>query len=128
MTKFLVAVAIPLFALALCVQPASARQSTIPAGAAVYIEQIDEALDMDFRAELERQKVALKMVASRDDAQIVILGVERTKDLNIKPQGGAIALRVGRRATVLVQDRTTGATLWSGAWEVRSYGPKELRK
>ena len=105
-----------------------AQSLSIPSGAAVYIENMDPEFEADFRAELTRQKVALTVISSREEAQILIVGADPETDVNITPQSGAIVLRVRRGGTVRVQDKATTTTLWSGAWEVRSYNPKDQRK
>jgi len=107
---------------------ATAQTLSIPAGAAVYIDKMDRELEVDFRAELTRQKVALTVVSSAEEAEVLIVGAEQAKDVNITPQPGGIGLRVRRGGTVLVQNKVNTTTLWSGTWEVRSYDPKDQRK
>ena len=104
-------------------------QSAIPSGAAVYIEPIDDLLDKHLLSELTRQQVALKVVASREEADVLIVGADQEKNLKLTPQGGgAISLRVRRDATVVVQDKATGSRLWSGKWSVRSFRRRTFRR
>ena len=115
--------------LAIALPGAVTAQPAIPAGSAVYIESLDSVIDEHFRSELARQKVALKVVSSQDEAQFMILSAEEKSDSTITPLGGgAISLSVRHGGTVLVQDKTTKTTVWSQKWEVRSYDPKQLRK
>ena len=116
------------FGLSFAPSVATTQTLSIPAGAAVYIDKMDPEFEVDFRAELSRQKVALTVVSTVEAAELLIVGAEQAKDLNIAPQPGAIVLRVRRGGTVLVQNKVNTTTLWSGTWEVRSYNPKEQRE
>ena len=116
------------FGLSFAPSLATTQTLSIPGGAAVYIDKMDPEFEVDFRAELSRQKVALTVVSTAEAAEVLIVGAEQAKDVNITPQPGGIGLRVRRGGTVLVQDKVNTTTLWSGTWEVRSYNPKEQRK
>jgi hypothetical protein len=92
----------------ICPVAALAQSVGIQAGATVFIERIDL---LDFRAELTRQKVALKLVASAEDAQLLIVGSQATDRSMTKGERGVI-YAVRRTGTVSVQDKTSSATLW----------------
>src|SRR5262245_31600747 len=81
---------------------ATAQTLRVPAGAAVYIDKMDPEFAADFRAELTRQKVALRIVSSAEEAEILIVGADQAKELKITPQPGGIGLRVRRGGTVLL--------------------------
>ena len=69
-------------------QVVALAQSAIRSGAAVYIEPIDDLLDKHLLSELTRQQVALKVVASREEADVLIVGADQKKNLKLTPQGG----------------------------------------
>lgn len=111
------------------VRVADEKFENIPAGAAVYIENVDAEFGADFRSELARQKVALKIVSTPDEALFLIVGSAKPDETKLRQEGpGTLILNVRRGGKVSVQDKAKSTTLWSGTWEVRSLSPDDLKK
>ena len=104
----------------------AAQSQGIPAGATVYIDSAPD-FGADIQAELARQKVALKVVSSAEDAQLLIV-VSETKDLTVTKGQRGLSVVIRRSGTVMVQDKASGSTRWSDTWRLNSYNPKEQRK
>ena len=111
---------------ATCPVADAAQSEGIPAGATVYIGSAPD-FGADIQGELARQKVALKVVSSEADAQLLIV-VSETKDLTMTKVQRGISLVVRRSGTVMVQDKASASTLWSDSWRVNSYDSKDQRK
>ena len=123
--------AIPLVVFALlAVDPSTHAQSrSIPAGASVYIENMDALFEADFRKELTRQNVALNVVASRDEATVIVTGAEQADQMKVISQDrSSMVVSFRRSGKVTVKDKASDVALWSGSWEVRSLSPKDNEK
>ena len=90
---------------------------------------MDAEFGADFRSELARQKVALKIVSTPDEALFLIVGSAKPDETTLRQEGpGTLILNVRRGGKVSVQDKAKTTTLWSGTWEVRSLSPDDLKK
>ena len=121
---------IALVVIAIGVEPAvtEAQSAGIAPGAAAYIEKMNASFEKDFREEITRQNVPIKLVTSREEAQIIIVG-EQVDDTKITPLGpGSMSMRFRSDGVVTVRDKANNTELWSGKWEVRSLNPKDQRK
>jgi len=110
----------------ICPVGAMAQNAGIPAGSSVYLEDTG-GFGADIELELQRQKVLLKIVLSKDEAQFLIVNAE-TKETSISKVEGGISFRVRRTGVLSLQDKATNTVLWSDKWELRSYDPKDQRK
>ena len=107
----------------ICPVGATAQSAGIPAGSSDYTG----GFGADVELELQRQKVLLKIVLSKDEAQFLIVNAE-TKDTSISKAEGGISFRVRRTGVLSLQDKATNTVLWSDKWELGSYDPKDQRK
>ena len=106
-----------------------AQSRSIPAGADVYIENMDALFEADFRKELTRQNVALNVVSSRDEAMMIVTGTDQADQMKmIAQEPGSMLVSFRRAGKVTVKDKATDVALWSGTWEVRSLNPKDNQK
>jgi hypothetical protein len=103
------------------------NKTTIPAGAQVYIDQLEARFESDVRAELDRQKVPLQIVSAEDQAQFV-MGNSEAKDLKLSKIEGGISLRVRRTGTVTMREKSSNTVVWSEDWQVNSFNPKDERR
>ena len=123
------AVTLVVFALPATIALPRAQSNGIPAGANVYIENMDPEFEQDFREELMLQKVALNVVASRDEATFIVTDAEQANQTTLTPERpGALLMSFRRSGKVTVHDKATNRALWSGSWEVRSLNPDDNQK
>lgn len=93
---------------------ATAQGLTIPSGAAIYIEEMDNDLDGYIRAEFMKQKVPLVVVLSREQAHLVLTGTS-TPERKVAWHEGWLTQEQDRTTgNIMVFDRSTRKLLWAG--------------
>jgi hypothetical protein len=93
---------------------ALAQNATVPSGAAVFIEEMENDLDGYLRAEFVKKKLPLSVVLSRQDAHLVLTGAS-TAEANRKWHEGWLTSEQDRTSgNVMVFDRATKKLLWAG--------------
>ncbi len=92
----------------------AAASKLIPAGASIYIEEMDSDLDGFIRAEFVKQKVALTVVLKREEAHLVMLGTSMGNEKRSWHEGWLTTEKDHATGNVTVVDRATGKMLWAG--------------
>lgn len=99
--------------IAVAAAPASG-QHAVPRGAAIYIEEMDNDLDGYLRAEMNKQKLPLRVVLSREDAHLVLTGTSTAEQKRAWHQGWLTADQDRTSGNVMVFDRASKSLLWAG--------------
>jgi hypothetical protein len=106
-------VAILVLAILANVQTTPAPERVLPAGAAIYVEQMSDGLDGYLRAEMVSKRVPLKIVLRRDQAHYVLTGAIQNHKREWH-EGWLSVEKDHTTGSVMVIDRTTGEMIWAG--------------
>jgi hypothetical protein len=93
--------------------PVLGQVNAIPTGASIYIEEMDADLDGYIRAEFVKQEVPLKIVLSRADAHIVMVGTSGGTEKRSWHEGWLTSEKDHATGNITVIDRASKAMLWA---------------
>jgi len=93
--------------------PLTGQVTAIPSGASIYIEEMDADLDGYIRAEFVKQQVPLKIVLSRGDAHIVMVGTSGGTEKRSWHEGWLTSEKDHATGNITVIDRASKAMLWA---------------
>jgi len=85
---------------------------TVPSGAAIFIEPMENDLDGYIRAEMVKKKIPLKIVLKREQAHLVMSGESATRKGSWH-EGWLSMEKDKASGSAMVVDRATGEMLWA---------------
>jgi hypothetical protein len=100
---------------------AFAEDYKLPKGSTIFIEDMDQDLDGYIRAEFAKQKVALKIVGSPDEAQFVMVGSASEEERRKWHEGWLTTEKDKTSGTITVVDRKTKDFVWATEAGDRSF-------
>jgi hypothetical protein len=114
-----------LVGLCLPVWAVSADNHTVPKGATIYIEKMQDDLDGFIRAEFVKKHIPLAIVMSPEQAELIMTGDASTETKHTWHEGWLTPERDHIVGSVTIVDRKTGRFVWASEAGDRSvwWGP-----
>ena len=99
----------------------AAQEYRVPRGATIYIEEMEHDLDGYIKAEFVKQKVALKLVPTPEEAQVVMIGSSTDEERRKWHEGWLTAERDKTAGNIQVYHKETKQLLWAAEAGDRSW-------
>lgn len=89
-------------------------QTKIPAQSTVFVEDMEHDLDGYIKAELIKQKVALRVVATIDEAELIMLGSATSQEKRAWHEGWLTSEQDKTAGNVTLVDKASKTMVWAG--------------